>query len=201
MREGLRLILADKFQGAVFGEARDAREGLHMVWRQEWDLVILDISLPGTNGLELLKQIKRFHRKLRVLVLSMYPEDQFALRMLKAGAAGYLTKDSASHELIRAIRKVLAGGRYISPTLAEQMASSLDIDVLQPPHERLSDREYLILRLIASGKTVGQIARELSLSVKTISTYRARTLEKMAMKTNAELTRYAIENALGEGRR
>ena len=199
MREGLRLILADPFKGAVFGEARDAREALHRIWRQQWDVVILDITLPGGNGLEVLKQIKRTHPKLPVLVLSMHPEDQFAVRMLKAGAAGYLTKESAGQELVGAIRKVVAGGRYISPSLAEQMASYLDVNIQQMPHERLSDREFLILRLIASGKTVGQIARELSLSVKTISTYRARTLVKMSMHTNAELTRYAFENHLGNG--
>jgi len=148
--------------------------------------------------LETLKEIKRLKPKLPVLILSMNPEDQFAVRMLKAGAAGYLTKESAGNELVGAIEKVVNGGRYISPSLAERMASYLDMDVQKAPHERLSDREFLILRMIASGKTVSQIGRELSLSVKTISTYRTRLLQKMDMKNNAELTHYAMQKGLVE---
>jgi two-component system, NarL family, invasion response regulator UvrY len=196
VRQGLRLILADKFKKATFGEARNATEALERVWKEKWDVVILDLTMPGRSGLEVLKEIKRSRPKLPVLILSMHPEDQFAIRLLKAGASGYLTKESAGEELTGAIRKVVGGGRYISPSLAERMASYLTVDVRKAPHERLSDREFLILRMIASGKPVSQIARELSLSVATVSTYRARTLQKMDMKNNAELTHYAMQKGL-----
>ena len=196
MRQGLKLILADHFKNAVFGEARNAHEALSRVSKDKWDVAVLDVTMPGRSGMEVLREMKRLKPKLPVLVLSMHPEDQFAVRMLKGGAAGYLTKESAGEELVGAIKKVVAGGRYISPALAERMATYLDIDVQKAPHERLSDREFLILRMIASGKQVSQIARELSLSVKTISTYRARILEKMDMKNNAELTRYAVERGV-----
>ena len=198
MRQGLRLILADHFKKAVFGEARNATEALARVWKEKWDVVVLDITLPGRSGLEVLKEIKRWRPTLPVLVLSMHPEDQFAVRLLKAGASGYLTKESAGEELAGAIRKVVAGGRYISPSLAERMASYLTIDFRKAPHERLSDREFLILRMIGSGKQVSQIAKELSISVSTVSTYRARILEKMDMKNNAELTHYALQQGLVE---
>lgn len=196
VRQGLKLILADHFKRAVFGEARNAQEAIDSVSRNGWDVVVLDINMPGRSGLEVLKEIKRVKPKVPVLILSMNPEDQFAVRMLKAGAAGYLTKESAGNELVGAIEKVTNGGRYISPSLAERMASYLDMDVQKAPHERLSDREFLILRMIASGKTVSQIGRELSLSVKTISTYRTRLLQKMDMKNNAELTHYALQKGL-----
>jgi len=196
VREGLKLILADHFKKAVFGEARTATEALALVWKEKWDVVLLDITLPGRSGLEVLKEIKRSRPQLPVLILSMHPEDQFAVRMLKAGAAGYLTKESAGEELVGAITKVIGGGRYVSPALAERMAAYLSIDLQKAPHERLSDREFLILRTIASGKQVGQIAKELSLSVSTVSTYRARILEKMDMKNNAELTHYALQKSL-----
>ena len=196
VREGLKLILADHFKKAVFGEARTATEALALVWKEKWDVVLLDITLPGRSGLEVLKEIKRSRPQLPVLILSMHPEDQFAVRMLKAGAAGYLTKESAGEELVGAIKKVIGGGRYVSPALAERMASYLTVDLQKAPHERLSDREFLILRTIASGKQVGQIAKELSLSVSTVSTYRARILEKMDMKNNAELTHYALQKNL-----
>jgi len=196
VRQGLKLILADHFKKAVFGEARNATEALARVWKEKWDVVVLDITLPGRSGLEVLKEIKRSRPQLPVLILSMHPEDQFAVRLLKAGAAGYLTKESAGEELVSAIKKVIAGGRYISPALAERIASYLTIDVQKAPHERLSDREFLILRMIASGKPVSQIARELSLSVATVSTYRGRILEKMDMKNNAELTHYALQKEL-----
>ena len=198
VRQGLKLILADHFKKAVFGEARNAQEAFAKIAKEKWDVAVLDITLPGRSGLEVLKEMKRLRPKMPVLILSMHPEDQFAVRMLKTGAAGYLTKESASEELVGAIEKVLSGGRYISPSLAERMASYLDMDVQKAPHERLSDREFLILRMIASGKPVGQIAREISLSVKTISTYRARVLEKMDMKNNAELTHYAVQKGLVE---
>ncbi len=196
VRQGLKLILSDHIRNAKFGEARNAQEGLERVSKSAWDVVVLDITMPGRNGGEVMREIRRLRPKLPVLVLSMHPEDQFAVRMLKSGAAGYLTKESAGDELAGAIKKVVSGGRYISPTLAERMASYLDMDVRKPPHERLSDREFEILRMIASGKQVSQIARELSLSVQTISTYRARILKKMDMKNNAELTRYALEKNL-----
>jgi two-component system invasion response regulator UvrY len=196
VRQGLKLILADHFKKAVFGEACNATEALARVWKEKWDVVVLDITMPGRSGLEVLKEIKRSRPKLPVLILSMHPEDQFAVRLLKAGAAGYLTKESAGEELAGAIKKVIGGGRYISPSLAEKMASYLTIDVRKAPHERLSDREFLILRMIASGKQVSQVARELSLSVSTVSTYRARILEKMDMKNNAELTHYALQKEL-----
>jgi len=198
VRQGLKLILADHFKNAVFGEARNATEALACVWKQQWDVVLLDITMPGRSGLEVLKEIKHSRPRLPVLILSMHPEDQFAVRMLKIGAAGYMTKESAPAELVGAVRKVMSGGRYVSAALAEKMAAFLAIDVQTPPHERLSDREFLVLRLIASGKTVSVIARELSLSVKTISTYRTRILEKTCMVNSAELTHYAKKNQLVE---
>ena len=156
------------------------------------------MTMPGRNGLEVLKEIKDFAPRLPVLILSMHSEDQFAVRALKAGAAGYLTKERAPEALVKAIRKVYAGGKYISPTLAEKLADDLTTDSEKAPHETLSDREFAVLRWIASGKTVSQIGEELHLSVKTISTYRVRILEKMNLHTNAELTHYAIKNKLVE---
>lgn len=196
MRQGLRLILADHFKKATFGEARNAQEALNRIWKEKWDIVLLDVTMPGRSGLEVLREIRRSRPKLPVLVFSMHPEDQFAVRILKAGAAGYLTKESPAEELVGAIQKVVAGGRYISPALAERMASYLNVDVKQAPHERLTDREFLILRAIASGKPVGQIAKEFSLSVSTVSTYRTRILEKMHLKNNAELMHYAMRKGL-----
>ncbi len=198
VRQGLKQILAAEFKKAEFGEAINAQEAARRVAEGTWDVVILDVTMPGRSGLEALKDIKQLRPKLPVLMLSMHPEDQFAVRMLKAGASGYMTKESAPEELVGAVRKVMSGGRYVSPALAEKMAGYLSIDVQTPPHERLSDREFLVLRMIASGKTVGAIAKELSLSVKTISTYRTRILEKTGMANNAELTHYAIQNNLVE---
>jgi len=196
VRSGLKQILAEAFPKAEFGEATNAQEALDRVWKEPWDVVVLDITMPGRSGLEVLKEIKKSKPKLPVLMLSMHPEDQFAVRLLKVGASGYMTKESAPQELVGAVKKVIAGGRYVSPSLAEKMASYLAIDVQTPPHERLSDREFLVLRQIASGKTPTAIAKELGLSVKTISTYRMRILEKMSMQNNAELTHYAIQNQL-----
>ena len=196
VRQGLKQILAEEFTKAEFGEATNAQEALDRVWKEQWDVVVLDITMPGRSGLEVLKEIKKSKPKLPVLMLSMHPEDQFAVRLLKIGASGYMTKESAPNELVGAVKKVVAGGRYVSPSLAEKMASYLAIDVQSAPHERLSDREFLVLRQIASGKTPTIIAKELSLSVKTISTYRMRILEKMSMQNNAELTHYAIQNQL-----
>jgi two-component system, NarL family, invasion response regulator UvrY len=196
VRHGLKQILADEFPKAEYGEARNGQDALNRVWKERWDVVILDITMPGRGGLEILKEIKKARPKLPVLVLSMHPEDQFAVRVLKAGASGYMTKESAPEELVGAIRKVLAGGRHISPSLAEIMAAYLTVKTEKPPHELLSNREFQVLRQIASGRTVSEIARELSLSVRTVSTYRTRILEKMGMKTNSELTHYAFQNQL-----
>jgi DNA-binding NarL/FixJ family response regulator len=196
VRQGIKQILADDFKKATFGEARTAQEALTKIWKEKWDVVILDITMPGRSGLEVLKELKNLRPKLPVLVLSMHPEDQFAVRVLKAGASGYMTKESAPEELVGAIKKVLAGGRHVSAALAEIMAAYITIDDKRPAHELLSNREFQVLRLIASGKTVSQIAKEISLSVRTVSTYRTRILEKMALKSNAELTHYAFQHQL-----
>ncbi len=198
VRQGLKQILAEAFKRASFGEAANSQGTLERVRKEMWDIVILDLTMPGLSGLEVLKEIKQLHPKLPVLILSMHPEDQFAVRLLKAGAAGYMTKESAPEELVGAVKKAVAGGRYVSAALAEKMASFLVHDVQVAPHENLSDREFLILRLIASGKSVSIIAAELSLSVKTVSTYRTRLLEKMSMTNNAQLLRYAFQNNLVE---
>jgi two-component system invasion response regulator UvrY len=196
VRRGLIQILSDAFETLVIGEAQNTQETLHLVREQDWDIAVLDISMPGRNGIEALKELKQMRPKLPVLILTTHSEEQYAVRVLKAGAAGYMTKESAPECLIDAIRKVTKGGKYISSAVGEILAASIGIDAKKPPHESLSDREYQVLRLIASGKTVGEIADELSLSVKTISTYRARILEKMVMKTNAQLTHYVISNNL-----
>jgi len=198
VRHGLKQILADEFKKATFGEARNAQEALNRIWKENWDVVVLDITMPGRSGLEVLREIKKSKPKLPVLVLSMPPEGQFAVRVYKRGASGYMTKESAPAELVGAIKKVLAGGRYVSPALAEKLATYVSSDAPKTPQEKLSDREFQVLRLIASGKIVSEIAEELSLSVKTISTYRARILEKMEMKNNAELMHYAMQHQLVE---
>lgn len=198
VRQGLKQILSDEKKQFICGEAENGQVVLDKVLKEIWDVVILDISMPGLSGLEILKEIKKNKPKLPVLVLTMHSEDQFALRSIKAGAAGYLKKDSAPDELVRAIKKVVDGGKYVNQQLAEILASDIERDLDKPLHDRLSDREYQVMRLIASGRTSKQIADELSLSIKTISTYRARLLEKMKMKTNAELTHYAIQNKLVE---
>jgi DNA-binding NarL/FixJ family response regulator len=196
LRHGLKQILADEFQTLTVGEAQNAQEALSLAREQDWDIIVLDISMPGKSGLEALKELKRIRPKIPVLVLTTYSEEQYAIRVLKAGASGYMTKESAPEHLIEAVRKVIEGGRYISSGLADILAASVDVNIEKQPHESLSDREYQVLCLIASGKTVSEIAVELSLSVKTISTYRTRVLEKMRMKTNAQLTHYAISNNL-----
>jgi len=197
---GLRQILAEAFKRSVFGEATNSQEALDCVLKEPWDIVILDLTMPGRSGLDVLREIKRLRPKLPVLILSMHPEDQFAVRLLKAGASGYMTKESAAEELVGAVNKAIAGGRYVSVALAEKLASLIVQDVKVAPHENLSDREFLILRLIASGKTVSKIASDLKLSVKTVSTYRARLLEKMSMSNNAELVQYAFQYQLVEHR-
>jgi DNA-binding NarL/FixJ family response regulator len=198
VRRGLIEILMRNLEGAVCGEAEDAQQVLAQVRSHAWDVVILDVSMPGRSGIDVLADLKLAQPKLPILVLSMHPEDQYGKRVLKAGAAGYMNKNSAPEELIKAIRKVLAGGRYVSPALAEKLALDLSENRPRLPHETLSDREFEVLRLIASGKTVTQIAEELHLSTATISTYRARILEKMNMTTTAEMMRYAFQNHLVE---
>ena len=197
VRRGLQQILSDEYDDVVFGEAANANEALELVGRDSWDVIILDISMPGRSGLDVLKEIKREQPAVPVLVLSIHPEDQFATRVLKAGASGYMTKESAPDDLVIAIDRVRAGRKYVSDSLAELLAEDLEHDgVLEEPHKRLSDREFEVMLLIASGKTVSEIADELALSVKTISTYRSRILDKVNMKNNAELTHYAVKHGL-----
>jgi two-component system invasion response regulator UvrY len=196
VREGLKQIVAETSDMVVSDEASNGHEVLNKALSSDYDVIVLDITMPGIHGLDVLKQIKSQRPALPVLVLSMHPEEQYAVRVIKAGAAGYLTKESASEELITAIRKVSSGRKYITSSLAEKIASDLETDAEKLPHEFLSDREYQVMCMIAEGKTVKEIADELYLSVKTISTYRSRILEKTGMKTNAELTRYALQNSL-----
>ena len=198
LRQGLMLILAQAFGQVEFGEAADSRQTVEAVLKEHWDLVILDLSMPGRNGLDALKELKAQRPALPVLVLSMHPEQQYAVRAFRSGAAGYLTKANASAELVKAVERILAGGRYVSAAFGEELASELGSPACALLHEKLSDREFEILRLIASGRTVKEIAAELTLSANTISTYRARILEKMKMRTSAELTHYAISNGLVE---
>lgn len=196
VREGLKQILADTEDLVVGGEAANGHEVLELIRQEDWDMVLLDLAMPGKDGLETLKELKKEKPKLPVLVLSIYPEEQYAVRALKAGASGYLTKESAPGELIAAIRKVSQGGKYISASLAEKLASHLVADADRPVHEFLSDREFQVMLLIASGKTVKEIADEMYLSVKTVSTYRVRALSKLGMKNNSEFTYYAIKQGL-----
>ena len=196
VRQGLKQILGDTPEMLVAGEATNGQEVLDKVRAEPWDVVVLDISMPDRSGLDILKQLRSERPKLPVLVLSMYAEDQYAVRVLKAGGSGYLTKDSMPDELVKALRKVVSGGTYVSPFLAEKLASEIGTDSSRLPHETLSDREFQVLRLIATGKSVTEIAAQLCLSVKTVSTYRARTLEKMNLGTNAEVIHYALRNHL-----
>jgi len=196
VRDGVRKLL-DEQPGAIScGEAGTPDEALRMVLADDWDAVVLDLSFAGKSGLEILKELKQVRPRLPVLVLTMHSEEQYARRVFKAGAAGFITKDSPRAELSRAIHKVMEGGKYLSPALAEKLIIDLGRGVDRPPDETLSDREFQVMRLIASGKTLSEIADLLSLSDKTISTYRARLMEKMGMRTNAELTHYAIHNKL-----
>jgi len=196
LRRGLKEILEREFRDVSIGGAGTAEQALAQLGSEKWDLVILDITMPGRSGIDVLTHLKALRPNLPVLVLSMHPEDQYGKRVLKAGASGYMNKESAPEELIKAVRKLLSGGRYVSETLAEMLAVDLGRDDGTPAHERLSDREFEVLRKMASGKTVGQIAQELHLSVATVSTYRARILEKMGMSNTAELIRYALTHHL-----
>jgi|CXWL01.1.fsa_nt_gi DNA-binding NarL/FixJ family response regulator len=196
-RRGVKEILVGDFPSIQIGECASANEMLEVVDTDVWDLVIMDISMPGLSGPESLRLLKARHPEVPVLVMSMHPEDQYAVRMFKAGADGYLTKASATDELIQAIKKVCQGGQYVSPSVGETLALNVKCATSERlAHERLSDREYQVMCLIASGQTVSEIAEAIHLSVTTISTYRARILEKMGMKNNAELTRYAIQNTI-----
>ncbi len=196
VRHGIRQIISAAYPQATFGEACSLRELHENITHEQWDVLILDLAFPDGNGLEILKQIRQDHPSLPVLVLSMYPEDQYALRTIRAGAHGYLSKESAPEELVQALQKILAGGEYVSASVADQILHYARQVDDQPLHALLSDREYQVLCLIASGKELKEISQELSLSSKTVSTYRSRLLTKMNMKTNAELTRYAIQNNL-----
>ena len=197
LRTGVTKILTHGLDGAVCGEAGNAEEILKQVQNHEWDLVILDISMPGRSGIEVLREIRRLRPRLPVLVLSMHAEDQYGKRVLRTGASGFMNKDVAPEELIKAVHKVISGGRYVSPALAEKLAFDLTgANAGQAAHEALSEREFEVLRLIASGKAVSEIAEAIHLSVATVSTYRARILLKMNMTTTAELIRYALENRL-----
>jgi DNA-binding NarL/FixJ family response regulator len=196
VRHGVKQILVEHFATSLIGEAQSAEDMLREIQASKWDMVVLDIGMPGKGGLDALKELKRIQPKLPVLVLSAYPEDQLALRLLRAGAAGYLSKDSAPRDLVHATKKILEGGRFISTSLADLLAANLETSLEKPLHEQLSDREYQVMCLIAVGKSLKDIADELSVSVSTINTYRARILEKMHAKNNTELTHYAIENRL-----
>lgn len=196
VREGLKQILSETADMKVVDEASSGQEVLNKVIKQKYDVVVLDISMPGGSGIEILKQLKKVRPNLPVLILSIHPEEQYAVRLLKAGASGYLTKESAAEELVKALRKVAKGRKYITSSLAEKLAFDLELDSSQPPHEKLSDREYQVMRLIASGRSVKQIADELFLSEKTISTYKSRILNKMKMKSSAQIIRYALKENL-----
>jgi DNA-binding NarL/FixJ family response regulator len=196
VRAGMKQIISEASDMMVADEASDGHTLLSKIKKENFDVVILDITMPHMDGLDVLKQLKIEKPKLPVIILSIHPEDQYALRVLKAGASAYVTKTSAPDELINAIRKVFRGGKYISPSIAEKLAFQLDANFEEVPHEALSDREYQVLCTLASGKTVTEIADELSLSAKTVSTYRSRILEKMDMKNNAELIHYAVQNKL-----
>jgi DNA-binding NarL/FixJ family response regulator len=196
VRAGFKQVIADTEDMVVADEAENGQEVLTFIQKKDYDIILLDISMPGRNGLEILKDLKADKPKTPVLILSIYPEEQYAIRALRAGASGYMTKASAPHELIAAIRKICQGGKYISASLAEKLTDYLDTDSAKPPHELLSDREHQVMLMIASGKTVSQIGDELCLSVKTISTYRSHILEKMKLKNNAEITLYAVKNQL-----
>jgi two-component system invasion response regulator UvrY len=196
VRQGLKQILVDEFPSAVFGEAATGAEVLDQARTHKWDLLLLDISLPDKSGLDVLKELKQVQPKLPTLVLSMHPEDQFAVRVLKAGAAGYLTKETAPEKLAEAARKAINGGTYVSPSLAETLAHEVKGEFDKPLHETLSDREFEVACMLASGKSAKEIANAMALSVKTVSTYRTRLLEKLRLKNNAELTRYAMQHHL-----
>lgn len=198
LRRGLMQILRDEFPGAVIGEVANVPELLEQAQKLRWDIVVLDLTMPGRGGLEALHELKRLCPNLPILVLSMHPEDQFAVRVLRAGGAGYLTKESVPQEFVRAVRILWKGGKYITPKAAELLAAYVDRhgDTEQPLHDSLSDREYEVFRMIAAGQTITEISEQLALSIKTISTYRSRVLEKLHLSNNVDLVRYAVEHHL-----
>jgi DNA-binding NarL/FixJ family response regulator len=198
VRQGLKQILSETEDLLVTGEADDGAEALRLARQQTWDVFLLDVSMPNRNGIDTLKQLKKEFPRLPVLILSMHPEEQYAVRALKAGASGYLTKQSAPELLVTAIRQVASGKKYVSPAVAQQLAEAISDDTEKSPHERITDREYQVLVLISAGNTLTQIAENLNLGVATVSTYRARLLEKMGLKSTAELIRYGLEHGLVE---
>jgi len=196
VRRGLRQILLEGFPGALVEEVGDAEDLIKNVVKSSWDVVISDLSMPGRSGLDALQQIKQLHPNLPVLILSIHPEEQYALRVLKSGASGYLSKDMAPDELVNAVKKVMLGKKYITAAVAEKLAATLDQDHNKPLHEYLSDREFNVLKMLAAGRSVSEIAESLFLSVTTVSTYRSRIMAKMNLKNNAELTLYSMEHKL-----
>jgi two-component system, NarL family, invasion response regulator UvrY len=196
VRRGLMEIFDDEFSELETGEAENSREALEMITTRDWDIILLDINIPGRNGLELLSEIKRLRPRTPVLVVSAYPEEEFAIRSLKLGASGYLNKNRASDEVVAAARKVMAGGKYVTALLAEKLAATLGNDIHHAPHESLSSRELQVLRMVATGKTIKEVAAELALSEKTVGTYRTRISQKMGLGTNVELARYALKHRL-----
>jgi DNA-binding NarL/FixJ family response regulator len=198
VRQGLKQILASDPRAAVVGEAKNGQEALELARKLEWDVAILDYSMPGRSGLDLIKEIRRDHPKRPILILSMHPEELHAARVLNAGGSGYINKESASEELMTAIRKVMGGGRYVSPALGEKLAFELGPGSQKPLHETLSDREYRVMWLLASGTPINEIAKEMFLSPNTVSTYRARILKKLQLGNNAQLVQYAVKHQLVE---
>lgn len=198
IRAGLKQVLQVSFNHLVVGEARNSEEAMALLEQQHWDIAITDITMPGRSGLDLLTDFKNLRPSMPVLVLSVLSEDEVAVRVLKAGAAGFVPKETSGEELVRAVRKVVSGGKYVSPTLAEKLALRIAAPDVDEPHKKLSDREYVVMKMLASGTTLTQIGKILSLSIKTISTYRSRILEKLQLENNAELTRYALRHKLVE---
>jgi DNA-binding NarL/FixJ family response regulator len=196
VRRGLKEVFADEFSELETGEAENSRAALELITTQDWDIVLLDINIPGRNGLEVLSEIKRLRPHTPVLVVSAYPEEEFAIRSLKLGASGYLNKGSVSDEVVAAARKAMAGGKYVTALLAEKLAATMGTDLQHAPHESLSGRELQVLRMVASGQTIKEISAELALSEKTIGTYRARIAKKLGLNSNVELTRYAMQHQL-----
>jgi len=199
VRQGLLDILRESMPRAKFGEARTGQETVELVRRQVWDILLLDISLPDRSGIEILKEVRGLDPKLPVLILTMHPEEEFGLRSLRAGAAGYLTKNTDPKEIVVAVGRVLARGRYISESLAEELATEFRRDGVRMPHERLSDREFEVFGLLARGHTVKEIAARLKISAQTVSTHRSRVIDKMGLRTNADLVQYAVRHALVDG--
>jgi two-component system, NarL family, invasion response regulator UvrY len=196
VRQGIKEVFADVFPELQVGEAENSQTALELLMKQEWDLVLVDVNIPGRSGLEVLEEVKRLRPQTPVLVLSAYPEEEFAIRSFKLGASGYLNKSLSSDEILAAAKKVLAGGKYVTASLAEKLAASLGSKVQQAPHECLSNRELLVLRMVASGRTIKGIASEIALSEKTVGTYRMRIAKKLGLNSNVELTRYALKHRL-----